>query len=54
MELWGGQMDEFDDGYPRANHDSFLQAMLLWFIVTTGESWVDYMWSAMRPGVKNR
>ncbi|KAL2643174.1 hypothetical protein R1flu_010761 [Riccia fluitans] len=53
MELWGGEM-YFEDGYPRANHDSLGQAMLLWFTVTTGESWVNFMWDAMRPGVKNR
>ncbi|KAJ7564574.1 hypothetical protein O6H91_02G023500 [Diphasiastrum complanatum] len=52
MELYGGQFYNFSDGYPRANHDNIFQAMLLWFSVTTGESWVNQMWNGMRHGVK--
>ncbi|XP_024521493.1 voltage-dependent L-type calcium channel subunit alpha-1C isoform X1 [Selaginella moellendorffii] len=52
MELYSGQYYNFPDGYPRGNHDSMLQTMLLWFTVTTGESWVNQMWNSMRPGVK--
>ncbi|KAJ7531393.1 hypothetical protein O6H91_14G042100 [Diphasiastrum complanatum] len=53
MELYGGQFYDFSDGYPRANHDTVFQAMLLWLSVTTGESWVNQMWNVMRPGVEN-
>ncbi|XP_024517728.1 voltage-dependent T-type calcium channel subunit alpha-1H [Selaginella moellendorffii] len=52
MELYSGQYYKFSDGYPRGNHDNMLQTMLLWFSVTTAESWPNQLWNSMRPGVE--
>ncbi|XP_024517811.1 sodium channel protein type 3 subunit alpha isoform X2 [Selaginella moellendorffii] len=52
MELYSGQYYKFTDGYPRGHHDNMLQTMLLWFSVTTAESWPNQMWNSMRPGVE--
>ncbi|BBN03443.1 hypothetical protein Mp_2g23520 [Marchantia polymorpha subsp. ruderalis] len=54
MELWGGELETTDTfEKPRTNHDTFLGAALLWFSVSTGESWVNQMWNVMRPEVRN-
>jgi hypothetical protein len=52
MELWGGQYYNFPEGYPRANFDTIGQAMLLWFSVTTAESWPNQMWNTLRPNIR--
>ncbi|XP_024544215.1 voltage-dependent L-type calcium channel subunit alpha-1F-like isoform X1 [Selaginella moellendorffii] len=52
MELYSGQYYSFPEEYPRGNHDSILEAMLVWFTVTTAESWVNQMWNSLRPGVQ--
>ncbi|XP_024544293.1 sodium channel protein type 11 subunit alpha-like [Selaginella moellendorffii] len=52
MELYSGQYYSFPEEYPRGNHDSILEAMLVWFTVTMAESWVNQMWNSLRPGVQ--
>lgn len=54
MELWGGEFDHFEEGYPRQNYDTIFTAMLTWFTVTTAETWAFTMGNAMRPEVNNK
>lgn len=54
MELYGGQFQQFPEGNPRENYDSFSQALVTWFGISTGESWINQLWNAMRTGVHHR
>jgi protein gp37 len=54
MQLYGGEFQNFPEGYPRENYDTFLSSMLSWFTITTSESWVDQMWNVMRPEITHR
>ena len=48
MQLFGGKYDDFDDGKPRSNFDTFPTAWLTIFQVTSGDQWMVIMWEAMR------
>ncbi|XP_024534446.1 sodium channel protein type 11 subunit alpha-like isoform X2 [Selaginella moellendorffii] len=52
MELYSGQYFSLPEEYPQGNHDSILEALLVWFTVTTAESWVNQMWNSLRPEVQ--
>ncbi|KAG0580594.1 hypothetical protein KC19_4G185300 [Ceratodon purpureus] len=54
MELYSGQFASFKNGNPRENHDTFTDAVLTWFTISTGESWINQLWNAMNPSVRYR
>ena len=54
MELYGFQYRVFEEGNPRENYDNFFLAVLTLFGITTGESWIDQVWNAMRQEVRYR
>ena len=48
MQLFGGQYNDFPDGHPRSNFDTFPQAWLTIFQVTSSDQWMSINWEAMR------
>lgn len=54
MELYSGQFASFNHGNPRENHDTFTNAVITWFGISTGESWINQLWNAMNPIVRYR
>jgi len=54
MELYSGQFSSFYEGLPRENYDTFYSAMVTWFTISTGESWINQLWNAMHPQVRYR
>lgn len=48
MQLFGGHYNSFSDGKPRSNFDSFTQAWLTIFQVSSGDQWMNITWEAMR------
>ena len=54
MELYSGAFINFPGGNPRENHDTFTNAVITWFGISTGESWINQLWNAMAPGVRYR
>ncbi len=47
MQLFGGHYNNFDDGKPRSNFDTFTQAWLTVFQVSSGDQWMSITWEAM-------
>jgi hypothetical protein len=52
MELYSGQFASFNGGNPRENYDTFTNAAITWFTVSTGESWINQLWNAMNSPVR--
>jgi hypothetical protein len=51
MQIYGGRWNDVDPrgpAMPRENFDSFAEAMLTMFTVSTGEGWTDLLYNAMR------
>lgn len=48
MQLFGSHYNDFDDGEPRSNFDTFPQSWLTIFQVSSGDQWMNIMWEAMR------
>ena len=48
MQLFGGHYNNFNDGKPRSNFDTFTQAWLTIFQVSSGDQWMNIVWEAMR------
>jgi hypothetical protein len=48
MQLFGGHYNNFDDGHPRSNFDTFPKAWLTIFQVTSSDQWMSITWEAMR------
>jgi len=48
MQLFGGHYNNFNDGHPRSNFDTFPQAWLTIFQVTSSDQWISITYEAMR------
>ena len=48
MQLFRGHYGGFADGHPRQNFDTFPQAWLTIFQVTSSDTWMSITWEAMR------
>lgn len=47
MQVFGGKFN-FPSGKPRANYDSFWEAMLTVFQILTGEDWNEVMYNGIK------